>query len=465
MLNSEAAKLSATVADGEWRDGAYPASDAIEIAASLVWRMLGAPSAADRWPDAHSVRRFAKFGQWNVVDAIVAKLDSKDAGPFQATELPFFYLQARLWLLIALARIALDYPKAIAKYKDVLLDVVRDKYGLHILLRHFAARALIACMDAEEIVLPAKTEKLVRNIDRSPKLRSRKRVKNGSDFYHERPATAPKPKSDFGFDYDFHKYDVQHLSDVFGRPGWEVTDRLAEIVSDIDPNVTSMWEAGGREVSQRHQLRGMSSSFHTYGQQLGWHALLLTAGEFLSKYPVTDDWYSNEPWDDWLSSYLLKRSDGLWLADGLDQVPLDVADILLEKGDEGLVLTGDRTKLMSLAGLHSGVQDETAVSGHWYSTDHVRVSISSVLVDARKAVRVVKELINEEPMVVWLPQYGEDDEGGDYLRNEKPDCVPWIVSPSAEAKLDEDDPLGSIRAARRPENRATFRFAARSASG
>ena len=169
LLNSEAAKLSSTVIDGEWKDDTYPNGDTVEIAAGLVWRMLGSPHAANRWQAAHSVRRFAKFGRWNIVDVLVGKLDRKDASPFQAPELPFYYMHARLWLLIALARIALDDPKAVAKYKEVLLDVVRDKYGPHVLMRHFAARALTACMDAKEIELPVTTEQLIRNIDRSLK--------------------------------------------------------------------------------------------------------------------------------------------------------------------------------------------------------------------------------------------------------------------------------------------------------
>ena len=158
-----------------------------------------------------------------------------------------------------------------------------------------------------------------------------------------------------------------------------------------------MYEAGGREISYRYRAQGMTSSYHTYGQQLGWHALQLTAGEFLSKYSVTDDWFYDEPWNEWLSRYLLTRSDGLWLADGADQVPLDVADILLEKGGEELVITGDKTKLLRLAGLHSGVSDQITVSGSWHSIDHVRVRISSVLVAPRKAARVAKGLIDEEP--------------------------------------------------------------------
>ena len=435
-----------------WR---LPRSDAVEIPAGLVWRMLGSPHAAGRWQAAHSVRRFAKFGRWNIVDALVGKLDREDAVPFQAPELRFYYMHARLWLLMALARIALDHPKAIAKYKDVLVDVIRDRYGPHVLMRHFAKCALIACMDAKEIELSAEMEQLVRNIDRSPNPRLRKIIKNGNDFYRDRPKAVPKPKSDFGLDYDFHKYDVQHLSDVFGRPGWEVTDCLSEIVRRIDPKVTSMWDAGGREISRRTRF-GMTSSFHTYGQQLGWHALQLAAGEFLCKYPVTDHWFYNEPWDGWLSRYLLTRSDGLWLADGIDQVPLDVADILLEKGDEELEITGDKTKLLRLAGLHSGVSDQITVSGSWDSTDHVRVRISSVLVAPRNAAPVAKELIDEEPILVWLPEYSEDDEGADYLRNEKPDCMAWVVSPSGEGKLDKGDPLALVLAARRPRIAETF---------
>src|SRR5207253_1064565 len=68
LLNSEAAKFSSTVIDGDWKEDIYPDSDALEITTGLVWRMLGSPYAAGRWQAAHSVRRFAKLGRLNVVD-------------------------------------------------------------------------------------------------------------------------------------------------------------------------------------------------------------------------------------------------------------------------------------------------------------------------------------------------------------------------------------------------------------
>jgi hypothetical protein len=52
-------------------------------------------------------------------------LDSDNAGCFQARELPFYYLHARLWLLIALARLALDYPKQVAAFTEPLLAIVK----------------------------------------------------------------------------------------------------------------------------------------------------------------------------------------------------------------------------------------------------------------------------------------------------------------------------------------------------
>jgi len=125
-------------------------------------------------------------------------------------------------------------------------------------------------------------------------------------------------------------------------------------------------------------------------------------------------------------------------------------DALLEKGDEGLILTGNKTKVLRLAGLQTGVPGDVIVSGLWHSTDQVRVSISSALVAPNKVARVVKALIDEEPMFVWLPEYSKNDDGEEYLQNERPNCVPWIVNPSSDARLDDGDPLGSIWAQKRP---------------
>ena len=450
LLNSDAARLANSAADGSWHAGLYPSCDLKEVASGLIWRMLGSPVAEDRWRAAHSIRCLAKFRRWEIVDALMERLPTETAGPFQAKELTFYFLHARLWLLIALARASLDYPQEIAKYKDDLLAIVTEKRNPHVLMRHFAARALMSCIDSGSLIFSADTEQAVRSTDFSPHPRLRQKTRTNGDFYQGRPKTAPKPTFGFYLDYDFHKCDVDSLSRVFGKGCWQVADAISSIVHGIDPNVSRMYEAGGRQPRNGHDVYGMIKSYHALGQQLGWHALFFEAGLLLRSSPVTDDWWDEaDPWSEWFGRYLLTRSDGFWLSDATDRTPLDTVGTLLEKAKDGLALTGDRRKLLALAKLTDRVGKELVVYGDWHSSDHIRVHISSALVAPSKAKRVVRELLREQPMQVGFPAMSEGEaESGHPMGREK-QYFPWIVCPNGEAKLDEYDPFGTYVANRR----------------
>ncbi len=449
LLNSSAAKLASGVVDGEWKEGQYPKDGEMQIAAGLVWLKLGSPAASDRWQAAHSVRCFGRLEKWAVVDALVSRLQAKDAGPFQASELSFYFLHARLWLLIALARMALDHPADIARYEKPLKAVVLDTDMPHVLLRHFAAQTLLTCARTGNTRLSEKELKEVENTNASPfPMLVKTRQEWGHDsFYDSRPKNLPKPQYEFHLDYDFEKYRVHSLSEVFGKTPWEVKDSISTFVRGLDPDVTSMYDRGGRE---RHSSRfgRMTSEYHFYGEQLGWNGLYLVAGQFLRQYPVTNRSYSDDPWSNWLNGELLTRADGLWLADGMDATPLDTQTNLLEEGETGLVITGKRRKLLSLVGIHLQIPKELVVDGSWRSADNISVDISSALVAAKHAGVLATELAIEEPFRVWLPSRREGDD--EYEPSKKPNCESWIVSPSLETRLDGDDPLGAGSAQTRP---------------
>jgi hypothetical protein len=451
LLSSEAARLADSVADGPWNAGLYPPDDFREIAADLIWRVLGSPYAIDRWRAAHSLRLFAKFGRWEIIDGVVAKISENDAGPFQASELPFFYMHARLWLLVALARMGRDYPAQIARYKDKLLSFVLEEMDPHVLMRHFAARTLLACMGAGQLKLSAKEAARVRVADRSPHQRLKKKLRSNGGFYSGRPDSVPKPPFQFYLDYDFHKYDVDNLAQVFGQPCWKVADLMSEIVHAIDPTVEAMHDSRRRESRYGHTSYEITTRYHTHGQQLGWHALFLAAGRLLRDYPVTDDWwYEDDPWGEWLGRYGLTRDDGLWLSDGTDRTPLDTAEFLLERKRKELAITGDPDKILSLTGLGSRVGKELIVQGRWFSADNVRVRISSALVPPQKAATFARKLTREEPMIVWVPCFHGSEEDSEHVRGDKKEYTPWIVCPSGGARLDEHDPYGVSIANFRP---------------
>ena len=98
---------------------------------------------------------------------------------------------------------------------------------------------------------------------------------------------------------------------------------------------------------------------------------------------VTDDRYDDDPWPDWLNGYLLTRADSLWLSDGVDRPALDVMINLLEEGEENLVITGDKAKLMKLIGIDSSIGGEIVVNGYWNSLDNIDVHITSSLISPR----------------------------------------------------------------------------------
>ncbi|WP_305803263.1 hypothetical protein, partial [Thiolapillus sp.] len=318
LLSSEASRLADNVVDGTWQKGLYPKAEIDEIAEGLIWRSLGSPYATDRWRGAHCIRSFARFGRWGIIDRLAANIARKDAGPFQASELPFFYLYARLWLLIALDRMALDYPTEVARYKETLLSFALENDAPHVLMRHFSARALLVCVDSGALKLPVKQVTQLRKSDLSPHTRLKKKIRKNVDFYSGRPDSEPKPPFEFHLDYDFHTEDVDNLSKVFGQPCWKVADLMAEIAHGLDPDVESMDESAGREtLLYRRDYRGITAHHQMHGQQLGHHALFLAAGKLLQTYPVTDDWwYESDPWGEWLGRYALTRDDGLWLSDG-----------------------------------------------------------------------------------------------------------------------------------------------------
>ena len=455
LFNSSPAKLTSTVVDGPWKPGLYPASEMSTIAAGLVWQMLGSPVATNRWRAAHSVRCFARLGRWEVIDALARKLPSEDSNAFGAPELRFYYLHARLWLLMALARIAREFPREVAKHQDALVKIALDRRHPHVMIRHFAGQAVLACDGAGVASLSEKQRERLRTVNDSPfpnRSDSEGRYRYG-DFYTGRPDDAPRQEERFRLDYDFDKYEVHALAGVFAQPGWAVGDLITQEVHRLDRSVSSMYDNAGR--SMRYQRGGgeLTSSVDVYGQYLAWHALSFVAAGLLARYPVTENWEHEERWTEWLSDKLLTRNDGLWLSDGMDRPPLRVKVNVLERGKEGLALSGDQNKLMDLVGIDGRmVGRDLVVEGDWESPDGIDVHISSALVHGRRGRRLAKELLDEDDAFhVWLPTLSYDDEEVERSRIDKREYEPWIVCPPSECNgLDRYDPLSVISAERRP---------------
>lgn len=448
LLISNSAKISSNVVDGEYNKDLYITSRDEEIAAGLVWQALGSPHAASRWRAAHSLRCFARLGKWNVIDLLIENYYSTNANPYQAPELPFYYLNARLWLLIAISRMAIEHPQNVAKYVELLKKIALDQAEPHILLRHFASRALLEINNKCDILL--KTEiKALRDVNKSPFPKKKIKEHQQDSYYQERerPDTIPKLKPEFSLDYDFDKTDVTDLSNMFDKSRWETKDSITAWVRKYDPTISNMYENCERfNNDQQDRFTGMCSWYHRYGQQLGCHAFYLLAGEYLSKYPVVQRSYSDDSWCEWLQRELLSRNDDLWLADGIDRVPIDTIVNLFERGEKKPALTGQKAKILALLKIKTEISHELVVAGHWYSMDNIDIRITTALIPSQYAKKYALLLSHEGPFQAWLPQAYRYNEGSEDSSSDREPFKPWIVWPSNEARLDKNDPLGAVNA-------------------
>lgn len=451
LLQSGPAKLASNTEDGAWQEALTFTGDAVEATAGMIWFQLGSPVTRQRWLAAHSLRTAVRLGRAEVLDAVVAKYRCRDSAPFQAPELPFFYLHAQLWLLIAMARIALEAPKEIARHADFLEAITFDSEDRHVLRRHFAAQALQTCVDAGQVRLSkARIQKLQR-VNRSRFAIRKKKNYYGSDFSPVRPEGMAEPQPELHLDYDFSKDDVASLASLFGRPHWETVDALVAKVRQHDADIAYMSERKGRSRPGRDRYpRGIDTEYQSYGEQLAWHALFSVAGDLLTEYPVVSpDYEVNDRWADWLSREIVTHSDGLWLADGTDRQPLDTWVSLTTVGELSVDLTADSAALQALLGIGDSVGDWVTIDGCWHSNENIEIRVMSALAPPDKSAALAKDVAAQGPFQAYLPQLQAYEDDGIASTCDAP-FVPWIVRKETYPHLDETDTLGADGAVQRP---------------
>jgi hypothetical protein len=114
-------------------------------------------------------------------------------------------------------------------------------------------------------------------------------------------------------------------------------------------------------------------------------------------------------------------------------------------------LTGSREKLLALLRITGkAIGDDVAVGGHWRSDDGIQVSVMSALVSPKQAASLAAELAKQDAFQAWLPTAEGYENGEEACMSRKPGCTPWIVRPTANARLDDTDPLGANSVGQRP---------------
>jgi hypothetical protein len=452
FVSKSATSLPADFGEGPFRPNlATPTSD-VEIVAGLLWMRLGSPSAKDRWRASHTVRRIVRMGRADVLNSLVAHVNSTDAGPFQDHNLPFFHMHARLWLFIALSRIAIDSPELISSFRAVLEAATFDATFPHVLYRHFGSLALARI--AQDLPVSDKESKLnaLSKVNVSPWPVTKLSKHFNSDTQTPRAARAREGNDKFYFDYDFAKYELNDIARIFGLPQWKIEDRCRKWIRKWSATIDSMYVCPRRQADSLDRTDSWSGPSHDrFGGYLAWHALMLTAGDLLRTDRVVDFFsFREDPWKEWLMEHVVSGPEGLWSSDGTDPFPFDVKRSYLPTECDEDGVPNDLKFLGSIANFTTDLSlgKNLVVDGFWKGEDKIEFSVGSVIVTEREALNVGLATVLSRPFFRYLPREDHHAYTGDSTTAKL--VRPWIVEVSSSLRLDRHDPYCASTALGRP---------------
>jgi hypothetical protein len=432
--------------DGPWSESLLPPTDTASAVAGLVYAMLAAPETQVRWRGAHVVRRLCRFGEKDVLGALVSLLPSETLPAFTDRDLPFYGLHARLYLLIALARVAQETPNILIPHAN---DLIRWAQEPHVLIRHFATRALLDLSRASPGLLEQET------IDRllTVNVSQFAAVETTYEQRHKTPGKSEAQSERFTLDYDFDRYWLEPLANAFNLPNADVVDRtLKWIVDEWGQGGKSAWDSDprarrslyGGDYNATHASHGSYPTVDRHSFYLSYHAMFCTAGELLAQFPPSRA-YGGNGWESWLSQHGLIRSDGKWLVDRRDPDPLDIRPWETEEDDwnrrdewKFSILGSDFDQIL---GLHGEETKKLAVWGWWYVLGGQRketISVRSALVTRPKSLALLRALQTASNS----HDYGIPAEGRE-LESDLPEFqfCGWLSDPERCYGLDRFDPF------------------------
>lgn len=267
----------------------------------FIFAYLGDSDLRVRWRAAHAVRRLAALGDRATLAALSAEYARESESLFRSQDVPFFWLGARLWFVMAWSRVSLERPDLADQVLSVLLPIALDKDFPHLLIRAAAKEACERLVSRGLVVLDNETASALAHVNQTPLERMpatdgvRRHFGHRDDAWRFKFDTmdtlpywyTPLLRSFAAVTADEFRETAEHwIIDVWGHDGdTRSIDRergRRRSSSDRD------WSLSGN----RHGSVPTLERLHTY---LEWHGMWLAAGqllktEALAKHDSPLDW-------------------------------------------------------------------------------------------------------------------------------------------------------------------------------
>ncbi len=435
--------------DGVWSEDLIPPSDINEAIAGYVWAGLAAPSSSLRWQAAHAVRGLCFLERTDILRSLIQLAERGTAGPFADHTLHFYNLHARQWLLIALARAAMESPDSVIPYTDFLVKIALDG-SPHVLIRDFATKSLQALKQTGRWIVDDETSKklLAVNTSSFP-------VQFTKSFERVNARRMNGPESSIDWEYyfgiDIGPYWFSRLGELFALSQNEISKDVAHVIE-------SEWGLVSREIYRNDQrlskkIYSYDDTRHSHGDipktddlqfYLVYHGMMTVAGKLLLTDPQHQNPdYPEDDFQDWLDNHNLTRKDGRWLTDRRDPQPLEWPDWKDEKDTDEWSRSVQIVDFDRLLGIG---HERLNLWGYWTAISGKReesVRISSAVVTRDRSDALLRALQTATNHHDYLIPDAVDDlqinQGRYQLKG-------WVLDRDRDSGLDEFDPWsGNIR--------------------
>lgn len=441
--------LDSDFGDGTWMNWLEPPEDISMSFAGFVWSALGSPKSEVRWQAVHCVRQLAEANCEREIDALIDWMENGEVGAFGSNKLPFYKLHARLYLLIGLARVSIDFPKLLIKYKSIFLNI-GVKSSMHILIQKYAAEI---ALNIEKSFPKSYCEESIIQLRKIGK--SQLPIKK-SEINEQMNEYADIDEEENGHSRFFHNYDIieywfRPLGDVFGISSKIIEKYATEVIYNEfsienegryqrDPR-ESQWRSNyGEEIMHSHGSYPKTDSYNFY---LSYHSMFVVAAKLLREKQVVRSNLVDNPWEEWLNKHLLTRKDGYWLADRRDETPLITTEWAVVNKDKFDTEISAEDFLGALLSEHLG-NTWLNVYGSWVVSEwkyEKTFHVSSALVSTNGSQSLLNALSScSNPYDFKLPEYNENNMEFDLY----PFCLKgWIYCDYIAKGIDEFDPLAA----------------------
>jgi len=386
--------------DGPWTAGLAPPGDMDMAVAGYVWSALAAPDSQFRWQAAHVVRALGRLGRGSVLNHLIALYPGGRGGPFADADLHFYAYHARQWLMIGLARMAMESPTMLVDHWGFLVRVALDGPP-HAIIRRLAIQCALALLDRrlapEDPELRARLEGLLRPMPAA----------SGDEGVIIFDKAAERDNNDaeatgFSFQMDVGPSWLAPLGRIFGLSEAKISVLTREAIrNDLNYKGRGWWDEDRRGTRNIYPdgarySRGSYPRIDDLKFYHSYHGMMLAAGKLLAGTPARQpDPGLIESWEYWLSNHSPSFPDGSWLFDQRDPPPLERST--WENQDAPNDLNDWRCSVQAADFEDALFTTEGRVNlyGRWTSVDGSRketVHVSSALVGPDRSAALLRAL-------------------------------------------------------------------------